>query len=189
MIKALIFDCLGVVLTEYNDHWIEKHLNPAGRQALAAAELYPKNDLDQISDEKLYSGLSKLAGQSPAETEREIKSFIAPVRGMPELVRRYHGTYQTAILSNASSSLRHKLDEFGLQPLFDKIVVSGEVGVRKPDPKIFQVALDLLRVQPSEAIFIDDKLENVLAAEGLGIMSVQFVSVSQLENALGELLG
>jgi putative hydrolase of the HAD superfamily len=188
MIKALIFDCLGVVLTEYNSSWIARHLSPEDVQKLEQSALYPKNDLNQISDQELYLGLSKLANQSPKSTETEIKSFVAPVAGMPELIKSYHKNYQTALLSNASSSLRDKLDQFNLQPLFDHFIISGEVGVRKPDPAIFRLALSRLAIEPAEAVFIDDRPENLAAAAALGIKPILFFSAAELQSDLKKLL-
>jgi putative hydrolase of the HAD superfamily len=107
---------------------------------------------------------------------------------MLRFIQKCHGTYKTALLSNADSSLRIKLEELGLSSLFDKIILSKEVGVQKPDPKIFQLTLDLLYTKPEETIFIDDSAQNVATANSLGIKSIRFVSAPQLKNDLERLL-
>jgi putative hydrolase of the HAD superfamily len=77
--------------------------------------------------------------------------------------------------------------------LFDGVVISGEVGLRKPDPEIFQHALELLGLPPQDCAFIDDIEHNVRAAERLGIVGVHHVdadsTVARLEELTGVSLG
>ena len=67
---------------------------------------------------------------------------------------------------------------------FDGRVVSGEEKTRKPFPEFYQRLLERYNVDPSEALFIDDSLRNVKAAEGLGIKSLHFQSSAQLKDEL-----
>ena len=82
-------------------------------------------------------------------------------------------------------------ERFGLDVYseFDVYVNSAYVGLRKPDPAIFHLALDQLGVAPEQAIFLDDSLRNVDSARELGIHTIQFVdpatSLAELEALLG----
>ena len=67
---------------------------------------------------------------------------------------------------------------------FDGRVVSGEEKTRKPFPEFYQRLLDRYNVDPSEALFIDDSLRNVKAAEEVGINSLHFQSAAQTKDAL-----
>ncbi len=67
---------------------------------------------------------------------------------------------------------------------FDGRVVSGEEKTRKPFPEFYHRLLNRYNVDPSEALFIDDSLRNVKAAEGLGITSIHFQSPDQLKSEL-----
>jgi 2-haloacid dehalogenase len=67
---------------------------------------------------------------------------------------------------------------------FDDIVVSGEVGVIKPDARIFRILLDRNDVSPGEAVFIDDVAANAAAADALGIHGIHFRSPEQLRREL-----
>ena len=69
---------------------------------------------------------------------------------------------------------------------FDGRVVSGEEKTRKPFPEFYQLLLDRYSVNTSEALFIDDNLRNIKAAEGLGIKSIHFRSAEQLNKELRE---
>lgn len=78
-----------------------------------------------------------------------------------------------AVISNTNAAHVLWLDEH-LPELraFDLVMMSNEVGLIKPDPAIFETALDLLDVAPSQAIFIDDIAENVAAARVLGMAGI-----------------
>ena len=70
---------------------------------------------------------------------------------------------------------------------FDGRVVSGEEKTRKPFPEFYQRLLERYNVDPFEALFIDDSLRNVKAAEGLGIKSLHFQSSAQLKDEVSKL--
>ena len=69
-------------------------------------------------------------------------------------------------------------------PLFDDVVISAEVGCRKPDPEIFQLALTRLGVRAEETLFIDDFAHNVAAARELGFRTHRFRTPGRLIGAL-----
>jgi hypothetical protein len=90
--------------------------------------------------------------------------------GMRSLIGRLKKKYFVVLLSNQNS------DAHSVQ------IVSGRVGVKKPDPKIFSFLLKRFDAKPSETVFVDDDAANVDAAKKAGIRAVQFVSVEQLLN-------
>ena len=71
---------------------------------------------------------------------------------------------------------------------FDTIVISSEVGVMKPDLKIYRLALGQLKVEPAEAVFVDDMPPNVEAARLLGMQAIRFQSPEQILAELAEVL-
>ena len=78
---------------------------------------------------------------------------------------------RTAIVSNCDHSTRPIVDELGLEREADAVVLSFEVGVAKPDPAIYQAALDALAARPEEALFVDDQAAYCEGAEAIGIRS------------------
>jgi len=91
----------------------------------------------------------------------------------------------TAILSNMGDSVLESVErEFDWIHRFDVLVWSYQLGIAKPDPAIYRYTLAELGVQPHETLFIDDKQENVEAAQTLGIQAIQFFSVKQLREDL-----
>jgi epoxide hydrolase-like predicted phosphatase len=89
--------------------------------------------------------------------------------GVLDLIRTLRGRYRLAILSNAPPRLSKWLAEWGILDLFDVVVCSGDEGLVKPDPAIFELVLARLGVAPEEAVFIDDTLTHVQAASALGL--------------------
>ncbi len=107
---------------------------------------------------------------------------------MVAMCRRLHRRYNTALLSNATLYLETLLTELGLTSLFDVVVNSARVGLRKPDPKIYGLAAARLGLEPAECLFVDDKERNTEAARMLGMQSITFRSAAQLARQLRLLL-
>jgi epoxide hydrolase-like predicted phosphatase len=96
-----------------------------------------------------------------------------------EYIRTLKSRYKIGIISNAWNELPAAIEELGISDVFDVIVGSGDEGVMKPDPLIYQIALERLAVKPEEAIFVDDFPENIRGAKDLGIKGVHFRSREQ----------
>jgi epoxide hydrolase-like predicted phosphatase len=106
---------------------------------------------------------------------------------MSGLVRRARAAgLRTALLSN---SWGNDYPRDGWDAMFDVVVISGEVGMRKPEPVIFEHTLGLLGLRPQEAVFVDDLRHNVDAAVALGIVGVQHVTYPQTLLELEALFG
>jgi epoxide hydrolase-like predicted phosphatase len=109
---------------------------------------------------------------------------------MEAFLRSLRPHYRLALLTNAWLDVRPVLTKkFPLGRLVDEIVISAEVGLAKPDPAIYRLTLAQLGVAPDEALFIDDKLRNVEAAEALGIRSIHFRDAPQAIAAIAAYLG
>lgn len=91
-----------------------------------------------------------------------------------ELIRRLRPRYRTGILSNADRTLTTRLRELTIADLFDDIVVSGEVGVAKPERRIYELAARRLKLTPDECVFIDDLERNVEGAFEAGMVGVHY---------------
>lgn len=107
-----------------------------------------------------------------------------------DYIRSLRPRLKTALLSNASLRLVTVLrDDLHIEDCFDVIVISAQVGLMKPDPAIYRLTLERLGVEPQEAVFLDDVLDNVEAASSLGIHTVHFVGREEAVCELEELLG
>src|SRR5215467_1021193 len=91
------------------------------------------------------------------------------------------------ILSNmGEDTLAYMRQEFSWLGDFDHHTWSCELGIAKPDPAIYTYTCEKLGVAPSEALFLDDKAENIRAAEAVGLAGIQFRNIEQLQRDLEE---
>lgn len=89
--------------------------------------------------------------------------------------------YKVAALSNGWSNDRHECEtRMGLSRFFDVMVFSGEEGIAKPAPEIYERTLHRLRADPAETVFFDDRIENVSAAKALGLVAVHVTTPEEL---------
>lgn len=94
---------------------------------------------------------------------------------------------RTGLLSNSWGMADYPRHLF--PGMFDAVVISGEVGMRKPEERIFRHAADLLGLDPAECVFIDDIEANVTAAEAIGMTAILHHDPAVTLARLGELLG
>lgn len=83
------------------------------------------------------------------------------------------GGYRLAVISNTFPSLERSIHAIGLGHHFEQFVSSSLVGTSKPDPRIFRIALDMMEVEASESVFVDDVKANADAARDLGFTAFQ----------------
>ncbi len=108
---------------------------------------------------------------------------------MTEWLARIHSRgFRTAILSNMQTDMAaHVRNNFAWLRHIDHQVFSCEVRSIKPDPVIYRHALSLLKIPPSEVLFVDDREENIQAARAAGILGMLFESVAKFRRDLEEL--
>jgi HAD superfamily hydrolase (TIGR01509 family) len=104
-----------------------------------------------------------------------------------DFIRSLRQQFRTALLSNAWDDLRWYLkNRWGILDVFDEVIISAEVGLAKPDMKIFHLAVERLGVAPGEAVFVDDFPENVAGARAAGLQAILFHSREQVIAKLEE---
>ena len=196
-IKAVFFDLGGVLVrTEFQ----------APRQQLAERLGMEYDDLVKIvfdsdsgikattgeisSDEHWDSVLKRLKRPASELVAIRDEFFAGDIvdRTLLDYIRSLRGKFKTGLISNAWSGLRDFIVREKFDDAFDKIIISAEVGAAKPEPKIFQIALEQLGVSPNEAVFVDDFLINIEGCEKVGIKGIHFkdpeTALQQLQKLL-----
>lgn len=186
MINKIIFD-FGGVLLDWNYHYlIDKMFETPDKatlwmQKIHLTELHDEMDLGQ---EPLCQLVEKWEKRFPDEKEK-INEYIyywtdifkGQIKGMQALIEEikekgiaFYG------LSNFSKEMFPVVyHQFPILHYFKgKTVVSGMEGLKKPDLAIYRLLLERFKINPSQAVFIDDKLENVMAAQAVGLTGIQF---------------
>ena len=151
---------------------------------LERGELTPAEFEQQLADRLAEHG-------SPVPAEGLLGRMLGGLAqldvGMLGIVRRAHdGGVRTALLSNSWGD--HYPDEL-FDGLFDAVVISGRVGMRKPDAEIFRHTADLLGLEPGECVLVDDLPHNVRGAAAAGMVGVQHTDVDTTRGELEVLLG
>lgn len=159
------------------------------------AELNPIHALErgQIAvpdfEVKLAAMLRRRDG-GPVPAEGLIERMFAHFEHQPQmsaLVRRAKDAgIRTALLSNSWGNSYPRDTWAGM---FDAIVISGEVGLRKPEPDIYRYAAEAVGLVPAECVFVDDMAPNVEGAEAVGMLGVQHHSYDETLRALETMFG
>ncbi|MBK9925563.1 MAG: HAD family phosphatase [Anaerolineales bacterium] len=182
-IKAVIFDLGGVILrTEYQAP--RQHL--AERLGMEYDELVKivfdsptakQATVGEVTTPAHWLSVMKRLKQPASEAEKIREEFFAGDvldRQLLDFLRSLRSTHKTCLISNAWDDLREYILKEKFEDAFDHMVISAEVKVAKPSAKIYQIALDQLKVSPNEAVFVDDFYENIEACESLGIKGIHF---------------
>ncbi len=128
---------------------------------------------------------------TPAAVDTFRRRYYGDEAANPEvldLIRKLHGSYRLAVLSNHPPGLAHWLADWDILRYFDVVYCSGDEGCAKPDPAAYQAVLERLGVTAPEAVFIDDTAGHVEAARALGIHGIVFTQARQLSRDLAGLL-
>jgi 2-haloacid dehalogenase len=192
VITTIIFD-LGSVLVDWNPNYLYRKLfaDEQEMQDFLANITTPDWNEEQDAGRSLQEGTNLLIQQHP-QHEANIRAFYDrwdemlgdPIQGTIDLFKQLKesGKYKIYALTNWSAeTFPVALERYDFMGWFDGIVVSGAEKMRKPAPEFYQLLLDRYNVDPQEALFIDDNLRNVLAAEKMGITSIHFTSPEQLK--------
>jgi putative hydrolase of the HAD superfamily len=154
----------------------------------ASKETYPEFDVVAVWQEVLRRNATDDLRALPAAKLRQMPLFVAelqrgicrkrlcPFPQVPEVVALLKERYALAAVSDAQTPYAiPELRAAGLGEYFDPIIVSGDYGYRKPDPRLFQKALDGLLIRADEAIFIgNDRYRDIFGAAQLGMKTILF---------------
>jgi epoxide hydrolase-like predicted phosphatase len=190
MYKAILFDFFGVFCAPMATNWFKKAVPDYEVRQAAFQALCTQGDLGKLSRADFNEEASKLTGVPVPEVIRGIEAEMvidtALIAYAQELQKR---GYRIACLSNGSHEWTlQAITDHALEPLFEEIVLSSDVGIVKPDPEIYAYALKKLNLPPEQTIFVDDRKENVDAGTACGIRSIVFRDTSTFKAELESIL-
>ncbi len=196
-IRALVWD-MGGVLIDWNAHNIFRSYfdNAAAIDAFLDEIEFTKWNIEQDRGRTFADAVIELSERFPqhaalirAYDERWLESLSGPIQGTVELLEKLHRAgYPMYGLSNWSAE-KFELTRalFPFLQWFRRIVVSGEVKLIKPDPRIYALLLEQTGCPANECLFIDDSAANIAAADALGFQTIRFESPEQLGDELKKL--
>jgi epoxide hydrolase-like predicted phosphatase len=142
--------------------------DPAAREALIELET------GRIDLATFEVRLGAALGVDPTDLANRLTQDVRPDVEMRAAVKALHDRgVPTALVSNS-----WREDDYDVDDLFDVIVLSGTLGIRKPDPRIYVIAAERLGVAPERCVFVDDLGGNLKPAKALGMATIRHTSAA-----------
>jgi epoxide hydrolase-like predicted phosphatase len=158
------------------------------REDRACRELLIGLETGAISEEEFEPQFAAMLGVSATQLIDRLFAGSETEHEMLEAVRRARAAgVRTGLISNSWGTRRY--DRALLAELFDGIVLSGEVGMRKPAAKIYELGAQSISLQPRQCVFVDDLPFNLAPASELGMATVHHTSAGETIAELERLLG
>jgi len=168
-------------------------------QRAARGERYPEFDAVSTFREIITRHATDFTRRLPPEKREHLPLFLAETHraasryrlqlynGVAETLRQLRLKYQLAIISDGQSAYAvPELNAVGLFGAFDPVIISGDFGFRKPDPRLFKRALSMMQMKPSDVLFVgNDIYRDIHGARKLGIKTVFFRSNQGLQEKEG----
>jgi putative hydrolase of the HAD superfamily len=197
-VKGLLVDFGGVLTTNvfdsFRDFCIAEGLDPGAvkrlfREEPAALDELRRLETGEVTEEEFAQRFGPMLGV--ADTEGLVDRLfagMAPDEPMIEAVKRAkRAGVRTGLISNSWGRGRYDRDAF--PEMFDAVVISGEVGLHKPQPEIFRMGAERIGVAPEQCVFVDDLKENCAGAAAVGMIPVLHrgagTTLPELERLLG----
>ena len=174
-IKTIIFDCFGVICDPVLYKWYEKNSSEYGFSDEDLPNVLRKFDLGILNEDDIVNYFTQYKGIKSTKEEifQEIDSYLRVDQELVAVIRKLKDKgYRIILLSNGhhfffERKIYKAYPDF--EKLFDKIIISSQVNMVKPDAEIYLHTLEKATSHPEESIFIDDSKPNVDAAIKLGM--------------------
>jgi len=189
MIKAIIFDCFGVLVTDsldviINSNGLSENQKDEIKSYVSAA------NKGSISVAEYRSEVANILNMEYEDLNSAIKNGEIKDENLLEYIRELKKEYKIGLLSNVTSmdSLKSRFAENELEDNFDVVVASGQIGYAKPEAEAYEITADKLGVSLSECVMIDDRDEYVNAAVGIGMKGIVYTGMNDLRKELKDIL-
>ncbi len=174
MIKGIIFDMVGPLLQKNPGYVFDEVVEAAEKMR----GLFP-NDKEFIAALGRSEITKKYSQEEIAEKIALKYSKIPEIWN--ELLPKIKGDYALGVINNGTAiTVPYFKKENNFDEFFSIFINSSEVGLEKPDSRIYLMALNQMKLKPEEAVFIDDTEENILGAEKIGMQGILFTDYQSL---------
>jgi len=160
----------------------------AFREHPEAQRLLFELEMGTLAEPAFDAALAEILGVAPEGLAGRMFAALEPDEAMFETVAAIRARgIRTGLISNSWGTALY--DRAQLGALFDALVISGELGIRKPDPQIYVIGAERIGLPPSACVFVDDLKFNLKPARELGMTTVHHTSAAETARALDELFG
>ena len=179
--QLVIFDCFGVIFGDVAPVFLRKFL-PREEADTIKEKLFVPADMGQVTYDELLSNMAKAIGMTKEEMIPQWEALFVLQEEIVPVIRKLRESYDIALLSNAPLGVVEGLmDRYDLWSLFDKTVISCNVGMAKPDEKIYKYCVSLFEKQYSKIYMVDDNLINLEHLPNIGITPIHYRNVEALD--------
>jgi putative hydrolase of the HAD superfamily len=195
--RGLLIDYGGVLTTDLFDSFrafceVEglqpEVIGQSFRRDPSARELLIGLETGKLEEEEFETRFAEILGVSAPGLIERLMADSRPDEQMVEAVASARRAgIRTGLISNSWGTRRY--DRAQLGELFDGVVISGEVGIRKPAPEIYQLGAQQIGVEPAACVFVDDLPFNLEPAAELGMATVHHTAAPETISELERLLG
>lgn len=194
-VKAVIFDAGGVLFNSAESLFSEpiKYITKiSGKSEDIVAQTYQETikeiESKKIDKEGFWLLLTERLGISLPYSGQDPINFgfkkFESNKAVLNFAQKLKIKYKIAIISNANAIEASTNQAQSIYKYFDAVILSFKVGIRKPHPKIYKVALSKLKLQAEETVFIDNSRINLEEAKNLGMKAVLYKNIKQLKKDL-----
>jgi putative hydrolase of the HAD superfamily len=188
MIKAIIFDCFGVLTTESFDAFRNEYFADRLDKRKEASQTMDQLNAGQIGYNIFLQRLASISGLSEDKIERYLSRNTANKPLFDYIRQQLKPKYKIGVLSNAGSNWLNELFAKEDVELFDDAVLSYEHRIVKPHPEIFDLAAQRLGIKVEECVFVDDNKSHCHGAVKAGMHAVWYQNFEQMKKNLEEIL-
>jgi FMN phosphatase YigB (HAD superfamily) len=185
VIRAILFDWTNVIATDGYWIWLRDNVVNFDEHRDLLEDLAQQVDKAAISRDEFEHRISWNTGVNQDTIWPGVVANIAIDNDLIDLIEGLKVNYKVALLANFVFEWLDEILRFhDLYRVFDEVVISSLYKARKPEPEIYQKALDLLNVNPTEALLIDDKQSYVDGAQLCGMSALLYTTMPNLRQDL-----
>ncbi len=189
MIRAIIFDCFGVVLTDALQAIREELAAADPDAARAISDIIAANNRGLMEPGESNERIAAILGVTPGTFRRQVETGEVRNDALLQYIVRLRKSYKTAMLSNiAGSSLARRFPDDELSQYFDEVVASGDIGYAKPEPEAYEITAERLGVRCDDCVFIDDRELFVEGARAVGMQGIVYSDTAQFKKELADVI-
>lgn len=186
MIRAIIFDCFGVLAEDGWSPFKKQYLANAAKAA-EVARAGKAVDSGQESYDHMITQTARISGVSAALVRAAVERRV-PNEPLFEYIRKQLAAqYKIGMLSNASYDVTANLFTQKQMEVFDATVLSYEAGLVKPDPKMYWLIAKRLGVPVQDCLLVDDQARHAAGAINAGMQAIEYTSLDSMKHTLAQM--
>lgn len=189
-IKAIVFDLGGVIMSggflPFLHHYCLKCLTPLGKKKISKLE--HEVNLGSITEVQFYKAIQQVfdVHLTPKQMHNQIVSHMQVdkqlIKFIPHIKKAKVALFTNSI-GHMAIDVLHKRG-VPIRKTFDKLFISSKIHLAKPDAEAYRFVIKKMKIRPDQAMMVDDRKENIVAAKKIGMQGIVYKNASQFKKEL-----